>query len=292
MSEAPDKITIRPEEVSPAGPESPERITISNNEVAQPEAPSLRPPGRVSSQVSHPQIPWRRILLVGSATTLIAAGVVAVLLLTISRFWVKEDWKVQVANQADNSVVKIVCSAQSVGTGFVIASDGDNHLILTNRHVLTDPTDCRVFFRSREDVQGTLAGLPKDSEVDLALVLVETKHLEPLGPVARFASVKPGEAVVAVGHPMGLDFTITEGIISAKRDGMLLQTDAAVNRGNSGGPLVNQEGEIVGVNTVVVKPEEGQSLAFAFRADFVFERGQWNYDQDVSDLISRIAEKK
>ena len=94
--------------------------------------------------------------------------------------------------------------------------------------------------------------------------------------------------MAAVGHPLGLEYTITDGIISAKRGGMLLQTSTPINPGNSGGPLINRRGDIVGVNTMMISPEHGQSLAFAFRADLLRDREQWQYLMDVSGLLARV----
>ena len=103
----------------------------------------------------------------------------------------------------------------------------------------------------------------------MALLVIEAAELKPLGRIASYGSVHPGLEVAAVGHPMGLDFTITDGIISAKRGGVFLQTSAPISGGNSGGPLVSRDGKVVGVNTMIVKPEVGPSMAFAVRADLV-----------------------
>jgi S1-C subfamily serine protease len=208
---------------------------------------------------------------------------------------------VGISRAAAHGVVKIQTS-QGSGTGFVIASRGNRHLILTNRHViavqggffifsfesLEDP--CTVTLRSGEQTLGYLAALPSAEDVDLALLVVESTGLSPLGELRRFESVQQGERVAAVGHPLGADFSITEGIISAKREGMWLQTSAPINYGNSGGPLLDQEGGLVGVNTAALRDEEAQGLGFAIRADYVLRRADWNYSSevDVTELLARL----
>ncbi len=200
----------------------------------------------------------------------------------------ERDWVEQIAARANRSVVRLECDQSALGTGFVIASSGDLHLILTNLHVVADADDCQVVIRAGYRVPGEIVGRTKDDELDLALVRVDAPGLQTLGPLGRFSDVRVGEPVVAVGHPMGLDFTVTNGIVSAKRRGMELQTSAAISRGNSGGPLVNQDGFVVGVNTKVFDPSLAQSLGFAVRADLVFDREKWVYFQDVSDLLARV----
>lgn len=170
----------------------------------------------------------------------------------------------------------------------IVASKGNRHLVLTNRHVVGDSKSVRVLLRSGVSVQGAVVGYPNDHNVDLAIVQMSAAGLQPLGPIASFQSVQPGMAVAAVGHPLGLDYTITEGIVSAKRDGLYVQTSAAINPGNSGGPLVRSDGSVIGVNTIVVIPVYGQSLGFAVKADYLLDRSRWQYMADVSDLLNCV----
>jgi S1-C subfamily serine protease len=143
--------------------------------------------------------------------------------------------------------------------------------------------------RSLRSVTGQVVGLPQDGEIDLALLEVVGSGLRPLGRIAPFGDIRTGERVVAIGHPLGLDYTITDGIVSAKRSGLLLQTSAAINPGNSGGPLVNRSGHVVGVNTMTVDPEAGHGLGFAVRADLVLSDQAWTFSRDVRALLQRIA---
>ena len=114
--------------------------------------------------------------------------------------------------------------------------------------------------------------LGKDKELDIALIKIEATHL----PFAAWATPtlrKVGEWVVAIGNPLGLEHTVTQGIISAKGRKLtgglesFLQTDAAINRGNSGGPLLNLRGEVIGINTAI--NPEGQNLGFAVPINMV-----------------------
>ena len=214
------------------------------------------------------------------------------------------DWVERLAERSNRSVVRIATGDAS-GTGFVIATNGIRHLLLTNKHVLTTGSllsdarsgvdRCRVVLTSKSSEIGRLAARATNPDVDLALVLIESDELEDLAPVGSFDLVKVGTAVVAIGDPglpgldATLDNTVTQGIISGKRGDMLLQTNAAINHGNSGGPLVDKYERVIGVNTLVADPRAGvQGIGFAFRADYVLRRSDWTYFIDVGDLLDRI----
>ncbi|MDQ3037556.1 MAG: trypsin-like peptidase domain-containing protein, partial [Myxococcota bacterium] len=156
---------------------------------------------------------------------------------------------------------------QGGGSGFVVSADG---AILTNRHVVENATRIRVRFQDGRELPATVVGI--DRATDLAVVRVEATGLRPL----RFASMdqqRVGQWVIAIGSPFGLDTTITAGVLSATGRGGLgmneiedyLQTDASINPGNSGGPLVNLDGEVVGINTMIIG--RGQGIGFAIPAD-------------------------
>jgi len=198
-------------------------------------------------------------------------------------------WIERIAKTAERSVVMIQ-SGDSMGTGFVVAEDDGRCLILTNKHVVGDAQDCLVGGRVVPPTPAHVAGRARDDGVDLALLVVTSDALKTLGPIASFESARAGQQVVAVGHPKGLDYTITEGIVSAKRSGMLLQTSAPINPGNSGGPLVNNRGEVVGVNTMIVDPAEGYGLSFAFRADLIRDEEAWDFTTDISGLLRRARD--
>lgn len=213
-----------------------------------------------------------------------------------------DDWIERVATASKKSVVRIMVntggSKRNLGTGFVIASLDQRHLLLTNKHVLADDgkpegklaKSCQVVLANNAINSGKLVGWAKKTEVDLALVLVELPEaappLQPLGPLADFEKVRVGEKVIAIGHPMGLDYTVTDGIVSAKRENLKIQTNTGITHGNSGGPLVNKMGYVVGVNTAGIP---GQPLNFAMRADWVWKRDEWTYPEDVDDLLERIG---
>lgn len=233
------------------------------------------------------------------AYSTIAAVVLGALVLVPRPTWLE-----RIAHAADYGVVKIRTS-QAVGSGFVIASHGNRHLILTNRHVInvqggffiftfeTPEDPCTIVLRTGQQVSGYLAALPKDEAVDLALIVVQSNDLSPLGKLRAYDTVKQGERVAAVGHPLGeLDFSITEGIVSAKRDGLWIQTSAAINPGNSGGPLVDEGGGLIGVNSGVIRVDMSQGLGFAIRADYVLRSADWEYSANVGvkDLLARLRQ--
>ncbi len=151
---------------------------------------------------------------------------------------------------------------QSLGSGFVISSDG---YILTNNHVVDMAKDIKVALADGRVLDAKLVG--KSREIDIALVKVEAADL-PAAELGDSDALEVGDWVVAIGNPFGLSHTVTAGIVSAKGRVIgagpyddLIQTDAAINPGNSGGPLFNTKGEVVGINTVIIAA--GQNLGFA-----------------------------
>ena len=156
---------------------------------------------------------------------------------------------------------------RSLGSGFIISADG---YIVTNYHVVADADVIRVNLEGAtgqaESIPAKLVG--SDEETDLALLKVDVK--KPL-PFLRFGDsdkAQVGEWLLAIGNPFGLDHTVTAGILSAKgrniRSGPFdnfLQTDASINPGNSGGPLLNMNGEVIGINTAIIA--SGQGIGFA-----------------------------
>lgn len=157
------------------------------------------------------------------------------------------------------SVVQLRCGGRT-GTGWVALANG---LIVTNVHVVGYQSTVTV--RSSRGVEVPARVVHADTRLDIAFVMpTEPMELTPLE-LARSEQATPGQPVVAIGHPMGLSFTITQGVLSAVnrvfRGVAWLQTDTAINPGNSGGPLLDAEGRVVGVNTRI--HGEGQNLAFA-----------------------------
>jgi putative serine protease PepD len=189
----------------------------------------------------------------------------------------------QVANQVVPSVVTIAASGSGgggagTGSGEVIRSDG---YILTNNHVISIAANggsVEVLFSDGQTAAATITG--RDPQSDLAVLKVQTSHLPKVISLGSSSSVKVGEAVVAIGAPLGLSGTVTSGIVSAldrtvevpgdnDRSALLvsaMQTDAAINPGNSGGALVNCAGQLVGVPTAgaAVPNSGGGSIGLGF----------------------------
>ncbi len=164
--------------------------------------------------------------------------------------------------------------AQAAGSGFVIDAEG---LIVTNHHVVADANEVMVTFDDGRRVEAEVVGF--DEKTDVALLRVATE--EPLATVelGDSADARVGDWVVAVGNPFGLGGTVTAGIISARgrdiRHGPYddyLQIDAPINRGNSGGPLFDRAGRVVGVNTAIFSPSGGSvGIGFAIPSNMVQE---------------------
>ena len=156
---------------------------------------------------------------------------------------------------------------QSLGSGFVV--DAENGIIITNNHVIADADEIEVNFSDGSKLKATLKG--RDTKTDIAVLEVDPK-LKKLTAVKLGDSdaIRVGDWVMAIGNPFGLGGTVTVGIVSARNRDInsgpyddFIQTDAAINRGNSGGPLFNMAGEVIGINTAIISPSGG-SIGIGF----------------------------
>ncbi len=141
----------------------------------------------------------------------------------------------------------------SLGSGFVIAEDG---YIVTNNHVIEDVDSIHVVFLDGTELEGEVIG--RDPKTDIALLRVDSDKPLTALPLGDSDVMRPGDWVIAIGNPFGLNHTVTAGIISAKGRIIgagpydnFIQTDTAINPGNSGGPLINLAGEVIGINTAI-----------------------------------------
>ena len=151
----------------------------------------------------------------------------------------------------------------SLGTGFIINTNG---YIVTNNHVVEEADEITVTLASKEEFDATLIG--RDPKTDLALLRVDSPLPLPTVPFGNSENLEVGEWVLAIGNPFGLGHTVTAGIVSAKGRIIgagpyddFIQTDASINPGNSGGPLFNMRGEVIGINTAIMR--SGQGIGFA-----------------------------
>ena len=155
------------------------------------------------------------------------------------------------------------------GSGFIISPDG---LILTNAHVVHGATDVTVKLIDRREFQAKVLG--SDPKTDIAVLKIDAKNL-PVLKMGKAADLKVGEWVMAIGSPFGFENSVTAGVVSAKGRSLpgdsgvqFIQTDAAVNPGNSGGPLLDARGEVVGINSQIYSRSGGfQGLSFAIPID-------------------------
>ena len=167
----------------------------------------------------------------------------------------------------------------SLGSGFIISDDG---YIVTNNHVIKDADQVKVILHDKTEYEATIIGT--DPMTDLALIKIKAENLMPLK-FGSSSNAEVGSWVVAIGSPFGLEQTVTAGIVSAK--GRILgsgpyddfiQTDASINPGNSGGPLLNLDGEVIGINTAIVR--SGQGIGFAIPSDL------------ATGIIDQLTEQK
>ena len=155
-------------------------------------------------------------------------------------------------------------SAPASGSGFFISADG---YILTNNHVVQDAVKVKIFDIDKKEFTAKIIGT--DPKTDLALLKVNAQNV-PFIDLGDSNSVEVGEWVLAIGNPFNQDLTVTSGIISAKGRQLglaqyedFLQTDASINMGNSGGPLINMKGEAIGINSTILTPSSG-SIGIGF----------------------------
>lgn len=313
-----DKITITQEELT----QSSERINGLSDEkiiICEMSAESIKPDVRKNipwTWYCVLLIPFLNLISVGLGcwqkkyrfrfSVIAACFSLLISLLTYWALWETDsydaNWKNKLAQKARTGVVIIVIEDKgwfrtntAFGTGVVIAQKGEKSLILTNRHVVSKSNGqlasaIQVLTSSEKTFSGTVVALPLNKDIDMALLCVQDRRcLDVLGEIGNYDELKTGDEVVAIGHPNGLSFTMTDGIVSALRENMLIQSSASINPGNSGGPLLNNHGCVIGINTFFIKDSQG--LNFAFRADYIRNRSGWHYYRDINSFLSTITIK-
>ncbi|MFO1175376.1 MAG: Do family serine endopeptidase [Paracoccaceae bacterium] len=161
--------------------------------------------------------------------------------------------------------------SEALGSGFVISADG---YIVTNNHVIEGADEIQIEFFSGKKLDAKLVGT--DTKTDIALLKVESPDPLPFVSFGNSDVMRVGDWVLAMGNPMGQGFSVSAGIISARNRELqgayddFIQTDAAINRGNSGGPLFNMAGEVIGVNTAILSPNGGSiGIGFSMASNVV-----------------------
>lgn len=161
--------------------------------------------------------------------------------------------------------------SEALGSGFVISEDG---YIVTNNHVIEGADEIEIEFFSGDRLKAKLVGT--DKKTDIALLKVESPEPLPFVPFGNSDTMKVGDWVMAMGNPLGQGFSVSAGIVSARNRALtgtyddFIQTDAAINRGNSGGPLFNMNGEVIGVNTAILSPNGGSiGIGFSMASNVV-----------------------
>jgi serine protease Do len=176
--------------------------------------------------------------------------------------------------------------ARSLGSGFIISADG---IVVTNNHVIEGAEEIEVYLTDGTRLPATIVG--KDDKTDLAVLKVDAGHELPFVEFGDSDSAVVGDWVMAIGNPFGLGGSVTLGIVSARnRDiqsgpyDQFIQTDAAINQGNSGGPLFDMEGKVVGINTAIIA-RGGSSLGIGFAVPM-------NLAKPVIDQLAEFGETR
>ncbi len=163
--------------------------------------------------------------------------------------------------RSSNPAVVTIRTATSTGSGSIISSEG---LVITNEHVIRDAKNGSVRIINNEGKTYNGQVLTVDRKNDLALVRIASSDRFPSLPFADRESILVGQKVFAIGSPFGLSGTLTTGILSRVAQNGDLQTDARLNPGNSGGPLLNSRGEIIGVNKAILSPDGRSNTGIGF----------------------------
>jgi serine protease Do len=174
-----------------------------------------------------------------------------------------EEWNlITVTRETTPAVVGIQTNGGS-GSGVIIRADG---IIVTNAHVVGNARRVAVSLADGTEMVGEVLG--RDPGIDIAIVRVAGTDL-PVAPLGDSDRLEVGQLAIAIGNPFGFERTVTRGIVSGLNRSLaadlpeLIQTDAAINQGNSGGPLLNSAGEVIGINTAVIQPGLATGLGFA-----------------------------
>lgn len=191
---------------------------------------------------------------------------------------------------------------QGTGSGFILSTDGR---IITNAHVVEGASTVRVTLKDGRTFEGRVLGT--DNVTDVAAVKIESADL-PTVVLGRSDELIPGQWAIAIGNPLGLDNTVTAGIISATgrssndvgipdRRVRFIQTDAAINPGNSGGPLLNDRGEVIGINTAIRADAQGLGFAIPIEtasriADQLFQNGKAEHPYLGIQMVDLTPELK
>ena len=161
--------------------------------------------------------------------------------------------------------------SSALGSGFVISEDG---YVVTNNHVIDGADEIRIEFFDGEEMDAEVVGT--DPNTDIALLKVKADKPLAFVPFGDSDTARVGDYVMAMGNPLGQGFSVSAGIVSARNRALsgtyddYIQTDAAINRGNSGGPLFNMEGEVIGVNTAILSPNGGSiGIGFSMASNVV-----------------------
>ena len=161
--------------------------------------------------------------------------------------------------------------SSALGSGFVISEDG---YVVTNNHVIESADEITIEFFSGEELVAKVIGT--DPKTDIALLKVEASQPLPFVSFGDSNAARVGDWVIAMGNPLGQGFSVSAGIVSARNRALsgtyddYMQTDAAINRGNSGGPLFNMDGEVIGVNTAILSPNGGSiGIGFSMASNVV-----------------------